>query len=127
MSQKISGAAALASGAIQAGVSLVTGYAGGPATSVVNSILESTSPDEVRVEWTSNEKVAIEMAFGASVGGMRALLCVKGVGLNIALDPLMAFNLSGCNAGLVILVGDDPGGWGSVSYTHLTLPTILLV
>jgi indolepyruvate ferredoxin oxidoreductase alpha subunit len=55
----------------------------------------------------------MEMAFGASVGGRRALLCVKGVGLNVALDPLMALNLSGCNAGFVILVGDDPGGWGS--------------
>jgi indolepyruvate ferredoxin oxidoreductase alpha subunit len=92
---------------------LVTGYPGSPATAVVNAILELTGSDEVQVEWTSNEKVAIEMAFGASVGGMRALLCVKGVGLNIALDPLMAFNLSGCNAGLVILVGDDPGSWGS--------------
>ncbi|MBN1584650.1 MAG: indolepyruvate ferredoxin oxidoreductase subunit alpha [Anaerolineae bacterium] len=110
---KMSGAGALASGAIQAGVSLVTSYAGGPATAIVNHILASTSPGEVQVEWTSNEKVAIEMAFGASVGGMRALLCVKGVGLNIALDPLMAINLCGCYAGLVILVGDDPGAWGS--------------
>lgn len=109
----ISGAHALARGAIGAGVSLVTGYPGSPATAVVNAILEMTKPDEVQVEWTSNEKVAIEMAFGASVGGTRALLCVKSVGLNIALDPLMAFNLSGCNAGLVILVGDDPGSWGS--------------
>ena len=109
----LSGAGALAWGAIEAGVSLVTGYPGAPATAVVNSILELTSPDEVQVEWTSNEKIAMEMAFGASVAGSRALLCVKGVGLNIGLDPLMAFNLSGCNAGLVILVGDDPGGWGS--------------
>jgi indolepyruvate ferredoxin oxidoreductase alpha subunit len=112
MSQ-LSGAHALAHGAIESGVALVTGYPGAPATAVVNGIIGLTSPDEVRVEWTSNEKVSIEMAFGASLGGMRALLCVKGVGLNIALDPLMAFNLSGCNAGLVILVGDDPGGWGS--------------
>ncbi|MCP4543908.1 MAG: hypothetical protein GY832_42885 [Chloroflexi bacterium] len=109
----ISGAYALARGAIGAGVSLVTGYPGSPTTSVVNAIREMTEPDEVQVEWTSNEKVAIEMAFGASVGGTRALLCVKSVGLNIALDPLMALNLSGCNAGLVILVGDDPGSWGS--------------
>lgn len=109
----ISGAYALARGAIGAGVSLVTGYPGAPATAVVNAILELTAPEEAQVEWTSNEKVAIEMAFGASVGGMRALLCVKSVGLNIALDPLMAFNLCGCNAGLVILVGDDPGSWGS--------------
>jgi indolepyruvate ferredoxin oxidoreductase alpha subunit len=113
MNKSVSGAYALARGAIEAGISLVTGYPGAPATAVVSEILELTSPDEVQVEWTSNEKVAIEMAFGASVGGTRSLLCVKGVGLNIALDPLMAFNLSGCNAGLVILVGDDPGGWGS--------------
>ncbi|MEE9616622.1 MAG: thiamine pyrophosphate-dependent enzyme [Anaerolineae bacterium] len=113
MNKSVSGAYALARGAIEAGISLVTGYPGAPATAVVNEILELTSPDEVQVEWTSNEKVALEMAFGASVGGTRSLLCVKGVGLNIALDPLMALNLSGCNAGLVILVGDDPGGWGS--------------
>ncbi len=113
LNQSISGAYALAQGAIEAGVSLVTSYPGSPATTVVNHILELTSPDQVQVEWTSNEKVAIEMALGASVGGTRSLLCVKGVGLNIALDPLMVFNLSGCNAGFVILVGDDPGSWGS--------------
>jgi indolepyruvate ferredoxin oxidoreductase alpha subunit len=113
MNRPVSGAYALAHGAIQAGVSLVTGYPGAPATAIVNALLELTSPDEVQVEWISNEKVAIEMAFGGSLAGMRSLLCVKSVGLNIALDPLMAFNLSGCNAGLVLLVGDDPGGWGS--------------
>jgi indolepyruvate ferredoxin oxidoreductase alpha subunit len=113
MDQPITGAHALAQGAIEAGVSLVTGYPGAPATAVFDGIAALTSPDEVQVEWTGNEKVAIEMAFGASVGGMRALLCVKGVGLNIALDPLMAYNLSGCNAGFVILIGDDPGSWGS--------------
>jgi indolepyruvate ferredoxin oxidoreductase alpha subunit len=80
---------------------------------VVNEILDLTSSQEVQVEWTSNEKVAIEMAFGASLAGARSLLCVKGVGLNVALDPLMAFTLTGCNAGLVLLVGDDPGAWGS--------------
>jgi len=113
MNEPVSGAYALARGAIEAGVSLVTGYPGTPTTAVVNKILELTSPDEVQVEWTSNEKVAVEMAFGASLGGTRSLLGVKSVGLNIALDPLMALNLSGCNAGFVILVGDDPGGWGS--------------
>jgi indolepyruvate ferredoxin oxidoreductase alpha subunit len=113
MSKPISGAYALARGAIEAGARLVTGYPGAPVTPVVNCILELTSPDEVQVEWASNEKVAVEMAFGASVGGTRSLLCVKSVGLNIALDPLMTFNLSGCNAGFVILVGDDPGSWGS--------------
>lgn len=113
LNKPISGAQTLARGAIEAGISLVAGYPGSPATAVVNAILALTSSDEVQVEWTSNEKVAIEIVYGASVGGQRALLCVKGVGLNIALDPLMALNLAGCNAGLVILVGDDPGGWGS--------------
>jgi indolepyruvate ferredoxin oxidoreductase alpha subunit len=113
MSKLVSGAYCLALGATESGVKLVTGYPGSPATAVVNAILELTSPDEVRVQWTSNEKVAVEIAFGASLGGQRALLAVKSVGLNIALDPLMTMNLSGCNAGFVILVGDDPGSWGS--------------
>jgi indolepyruvate ferredoxin oxidoreductase alpha subunit len=113
LNRPVSGAHALAYGAIASGVSLVTGYPGSPATAVVNAILELTSPHDVQVEWISNEKVAMEIAFGASLGGQRALLCVKGVGLNIGLDPLMTMNLSGCNAGFVILVGDDPGGWGS--------------
>jgi indolepyruvate ferredoxin oxidoreductase alpha subunit len=109
----ISGVHALAEGAISAGVSLVTGYPGAPATGVVDKILSLSQPDAVRIEWTSNEKVALEVAFGASLGGQRALFCAKSVGLNIALDPLMVINLSGCNAGLVLLVGDDPGSWGS--------------
>ena len=113
MTEQISGAHALARGAIASGVALVAGYPGSPATSIVNAIARLASPDEVRIEWNSNEKVAVEVAFGASLGGWRALLCIKSVGLNIALDPLMTFSLSGCNAGFVVLVGDDPGGWGS--------------
>jgi indolepyruvate ferredoxin oxidoreductase, alpha subunit len=113
MSTSLTGADALAQGVIEAGVSLVTGYAGAPATSVVNSLLKHSTEESLRIEWTTNEKVAVEMAFGASVAGSRSVLCVKSVGLNIALDPLMAMNLTGCNAGFVILLGDDPGGWGS--------------
>ncbi len=113
MPEHISGAEALARGALESGVALVASYPGAPVTAVVNRILAVTASGEVRVEWASNEKAAAEMAFGASLGGSRALLCVKSVGLNIALDPLMVFNLSGCNAGMVVLVGDDPGSWGS--------------
>lgn len=113
MTPSITGSEALAHGAIAAGVSFVTSYAGSPATYVVNSLLDLTSPEDVRIEWTANEKVAIEMAFGASLAGVRSLLAVKSVGLNIALDPLMTLNLSGCHAGFVILLGDDPGSWGS--------------
>jgi indolepyruvate ferredoxin oxidoreductase alpha subunit len=111
--QPVSGAAALAWGALEGGASVVTGYAGSPTTLVVDEIVAHSSADEVRVEWTSNEKVAIDVAFGASLAGVRSLLCVKGVGLNVALDPLMTLVLSGCHAGMVLLVGDDPGGWGS--------------
>lgn len=111
--ETISGAGALALAAVEAGVSLVTSYPGSPATAVVNQLLSSTSPDQVRIEWTGNEKVAVEMAYGSALSGNRSLVCLKSVGLNIALDPLMVFNLSGSNAGLVILVGDDPGSWGS--------------
>jgi TPP-dependent indolepyruvate ferredoxin oxidoreductase alpha subunit len=64
MNEPVSGVYALAYGAIEASVSLVTGYPGALATAAVNRILELTSPDEVQVKWTSNEKVAIEMAFG---------------------------------------------------------------
>jgi len=113
MKEQVSGTTALAIGAIEAGVSFVTGYPGSPVTAVVDAIIQSTSAEEVHAEWNSNEKVAIEMAFGASLGGKRSLLCTKSVGLNIALDPLMTLNLAGNNAGLVILVGDDPGGWAS--------------
>jgi indolepyruvate ferredoxin oxidoreductase, alpha subunit len=110
---QVSGAQALAYGAIEAGVRLVLGYPGSPTTAVVDEIARRTGAEQVRVEWTSNEKVAVEAAFGGSLAGVRSLLCVKSVGLNVALDPLMAINLCGCHAGMVLLVGDDPGGWGS--------------
>jgi indolepyruvate ferredoxin oxidoreductase alpha subunit len=113
MTKLLTGSQALAQAAIRAGVSVVTSYAGSPVTTVVNDILRLTERAQVHVHWASNEKTAIEMAYGASLSGARSLLCVKGVGLNIALDPLMALNLAGCNAGFVILVGDDPGSWGS--------------
>lgn len=113
MTTPCTGAFAMALGAVRAGVGMVTGYPGAPVTPVINHILEMTGPESVHVTWSGNEKVAIETAFGASLGGRRSLLCVKSVGLNIALDPLMAFSLTGCRAGFVILLGDDPGGWGS--------------
>ena len=109
----ISGAHAIAVGVMDSKVSLVTGYPGSPATSVVDAIHELTTPDRVQVVWNTNEKTAAEMAFGVSLAGARSLLCVKSVGFNIALDPLMTINLADCNAGFVILIGDDPGGWSS--------------
>ena len=104
---------ALAHGAMAAGVSLVTGYPGSPATGVFDALLEMLPPSEAYVHWAPNEKVAAEMAIGASLAGQRALVVLKSVGLNIALDPLATFSYSGCFGGLVILVGDDPQGWSS--------------
>jgi indolepyruvate ferredoxin oxidoreductase alpha subunit len=109
----ISGAHAIAAGVLDSEVSLVTGYPGSPTTSVVDAIYELTTPGHVQVVWNTNEKTAAEMAFGVSIAGARSLLCVKSVGFNIALDPLMTINLADCNAGFVIVIGDDPGGWSS--------------
>ena len=110
--KQITGSLALAYGAIEAGVDYVTGYPGSPATGVVDALLE-IADEQVRIEWTINEKSAFDVAFGASIAGYRALLCLKSVGLNVALDSLMVSNLAPGPGAFVILVGDDPGGWGS--------------
>ena len=104
---------ALARGALAAGVRLVTGYPGSPATGVFDALLRLADAEACHIEWAPNEKVALEMAFGASLAGSRALVVLKSVGMNIALDPLATLALSGSHAGLVILLGDDPGGWAS--------------
>ena len=111
-SDMITGSEALARGALDAGVRLVTGYPGSPATATVDALLRLAGSD-VQVEWASNEKSAFDVAFGASLAGMRSLLCLKSVGLNVALDSLMVGNLAPGPGAFVLLVGDDPGGWGS--------------
>ena len=110
--QEITGSEALAYGALEAGVQFATGYPGSPSTATMDALLRlSTEP--AHVEWAINEKSAFDAAFGASLAGVRSLVCLKSVGLNVALDSLMVSNLSGGDGGLVVLVGDDPGGWGS--------------
>jgi len=113
MTEKVlSGDEALAYGAVEADVRVVTGYPGSPGTKVLTNILEIYNGDKQRhIEWSVNEKVAFEMALGTSLGGDRALLCLKSVGMNITVDPIMTANLTGVNAGLVIMLGDDPGAW----------------
>jgi len=110
--QDISGSEILAHGAMEAGVQFVTGYPGSPSTSIVDALLHLAGA-QLRVEWAVNEKSAFDTAFGASLAGMRSLLCLKSVGLNVALDSLMVSNLAAGDGGFVALVGDDPGGWGS--------------
>jgi indolepyruvate ferredoxin oxidoreductase alpha subunit len=106
------GSEALARGALDAGVQLVTGYPGSPTTATVDALLRLAGP-EVQVEFAINEKSAFDTAFGASMAGVHALLCLKSVGLNVALDSLMVGNLAPGPGPFVLLVGDDPGGWGS--------------
>lgn len=115
MNEKIlTGSQAIAHGALEADVRVVTGYPGSPSTKVLASILDLAKDDMKRhIEWSINEKVAFEIALGASIGGDRALVCLKSVGMNITIDPIMTANLTGVNAGLVIILGDDPGAWMS--------------
>ena len=104
---------AIARAALAAGVRVATSYPGSPGSGVLERILERSRPEDVHVEWSTNEKVALEVAFGASLVGRRAICCVKSVGFNVLLDTLMAANLTGVRAGLVIVLGDDPGAYGS--------------
>ena len=69
--------------------------------------------DGCHLEWSANERVALEVAIGATLGGLRSLVCTKSVGMNVMVDPLMALNLTPLSAGLVIVLGDDPGAYGS--------------
>ena len=104
---------ALAYGALVSGVRMLTSYPGSPSSGTVDVLIELAKENNIYVEWSSNERVALEMAIGASIVGKRALVCVKSVGMNVMLDPMMALNLTPVKAGLVILLGDDPGGYGS--------------
>jgi indolepyruvate ferredoxin oxidoreductase alpha subunit len=111
--KKLDGDQALAYGALASGVKLVTGYPGAPSSGTLEALIEWAEQGDFYVEWSSNERVALEMGIGASIAGSRSLVCTKSVGLNVMVDPLMALNLTPVNGGLVILLGDDPGGYGS--------------
>ncbi|MBQ3274405.1 MAG: indolepyruvate ferredoxin oxidoreductase subunit alpha [Christensenellaceae bacterium] len=96
---------AFARGAYEAGVTVVASYPGTPSTEITEC---TAKMKEIHSEWAPNEKVAVEVAVGASVGGARALSCMKHVGLNVAADPVFTASYTGVNGGLVILVADDP-------------------
>jgi len=108
----IMGNEAIALGAIKAGVNLVSGYPGTPSTEVLESIAEN-NPGDIYVEWSVNEKVALEVAAGAAYAGARSLVTMKQVGLNVASDPLMSLSYIGIKGGMVVLVADDPGPFSS--------------
>lgn len=100
------GNAAVARGAYEAGVKVVSAYPGTPSTEITENISQY---DEIYSEWAPNEKVAMEVTVGASVAGGRAMCAMKHVGLNVAADPLFTASYTGVNAGLVVCVADDPG------------------
>lgn len=106
----LSGNEAIARGAWEAGCHVATAYPGTPSTEIVENI---TKYSEIHAEWAINEKVALEVAAGASFGGVRALAAMKHVGLNVAADPMFTIGYIGVTGGLVIVSADDPGMWSS--------------
>ncbi|MBR1829344.1 MAG: indolepyruvate ferredoxin oxidoreductase subunit alpha [Atopobiaceae bacterium] len=99
---------AIALGALAAGVNVVAGYPGTPSTEVLETVAKRKEGN-VYVEWSINEKAAMEVAAGAAYTGARALVTCKQVGLNVASDPLMSLEYIGVKSGMVVLVADDPG------------------
>ncbi len=106
MKQLMLGNKAFARGLYEAGCSVVSSYPGTPSTEVTE---EAARYDEIYCEWAPNEKVALEVAFGASLAGRRSFCGMKHVGLNVAADPLFTASYTGVRGGLVICVADDPG------------------
>ena len=106
MKKLLLGNAAVARGAYEAGVRVVSSYPGTPSTEITENI---TQYEDVYVEWAPNEKVAAEVAIGASIAGARAMSCMKHVGLNVMADPVFTVSYIGANGGLVFCVADDPG------------------
>lgn len=106
MKKLMIGNAAVARGAYEAGVSVVSSYPGTPSTEITESIVKY---DEVYAEWAPNEKVAAEVAIGASIAGARSMSCMKHVGLNVMADPIFTVSYTGVNGGLVFCVADDQG------------------
>jgi indolepyruvate ferredoxin oxidoreductase alpha subunit len=106
MKKLMLGNEAVARGAYEAGVTVAAAYPGTPSTEITESIAKY---DDIYSEWSPNEKVALEVAIGASVAGARSICSMKHVGLNVAADPLFTVSYTGVNGGLVIMVADDPG------------------
>ena len=105
----IMGNQAIALGALKAGVNLVAGYPGTPSSEIIEFISKYKSKTGTYVEWSVNEKAAVEVAAGASYAGSRTLVTMKQVGLNVASDPVMCLSYVGVKGGMVIVSADDPG------------------
>ena len=106
MKELMLGNKAVARGLYEAGCKVISSYPGTPSTEITE---EAAAYNEIYCEWAPNEKVALEVAHGATLGGVRAACAMKHVGLNVAADPLFTISYQGLNAGRVVCVADDPG------------------
>jgi indolepyruvate ferredoxin oxidoreductase alpha subunit len=106
MKKLLLGNEAIARGVYEAGTAVASAYPGTPSTEITETL---ATYDGIYCEWAPNEKVAMEVAIGASIGGARAVCAMKHVGLNVASDPLFTASYTGVNGGLVVFVADDPG------------------
>ncbi len=114
-SQLLMGNEAIARGALEAGLGFASAYPGNPSSEIIGSLAEVAREMDIHVEWSVNEKVALEAAAAASFAGVRAIVAMKQNGLNVASDFLMNLNLTGTNAGLVLVICDDPAGLSSTN------------
>ena len=106
--QLLRGNEAIGLGALHAGVGFVAGYPGTPSTEILETVAKHKGKG-VYVEWSVNEKAALEAAAGAAYAGVRSMVTMKQVGLNVASDPLMSLTYVGIKSGMVVVVADDPG------------------
>lgn len=104
---------AIARGALEAGVNIASSYPGTPASEILTSLARVAKSFDIYAEWSTNEKVAMEVAIGAAITGLRSIVSMKHVGLNWAADPLMSLNQSGVRGGMVIVTADDPSAHSS--------------
>ena len=122
MKELMLGNKAVARGLYEAGCKVISSYPGTPSTEITE---EAAAYKEVYCEWAPNEKVALEVAHGATLGGVRAACAMKHVGLNVAADPLFTISYQGLNAGLVVCVADDPGMHSSQNEQDSRQPSCL--
>ena len=109
----VSAEEAIAAAAVASGVKVAAGYPGSPSTDAMEAFARYASDLPVHVEWSANEKTALDVALGAAIAGARSMVFLKSVGMNVAADSLLSANMTGVDAGCVILLGDDPGAWKS--------------
>ena len=111
----LQGNEAIARGALEAGVLFCAGYPGNPSSEIIETLIEASKELPIYVEWSVNEKVALEAATAASFSGCRALVSMKQNGVNVISDFLIHLTLSGVKGGLVLVTCDDPSGVSSIN------------